>query len=57
MDIGIMVYSQTGNTLSVAEKLKEALSEKGHTVTVDRVTAQGEVAPGRSVSLEQMPDA
>lgn len=30
MKIGIIVYSHTGNTLSVAEKIKEGLVEKGH---------------------------
>ena len=29
MNIGIIVYSQTGNTLSVAKKLEEKLSATG----------------------------
>jgi flavodoxin len=32
VNIGIIVYSQTGHTLSVATKLKEKLAEGGHSV-------------------------
>jgi flavodoxin len=37
VNIGIMVYSQTGHTLSAAARLQEALSEAGHTVSLERV--------------------
>ena len=37
MDIGIIVYSHTGHTLSVALKLKEILSKKTHNVTLERL--------------------
>jgi NAD(P)H dehydrogenase (quinone) len=33
----MIVYSQTGHTLSVAVKLKEALSAAGHTVNLEQV--------------------
>lgn len=56
MDIGIIVYSQTGNTLSVAEKLRDALAAKGHAVKIDRVTAEGEVGPGEPFTLTSKPD-
>ena len=46
MDIGIIVYSQGGNTLSVAEKLKDKLAASGHTVALERVEIEGEVKPG-----------
>lgn len=39
MNVGIIVYSQTGNTLSVAQKLKEAVLAKGHTAVLERVEA------------------
>lgn len=39
MKIGIIVYSQTGNTLSVAQKLKNKLSTAGHTVSLHQVSA------------------
>lgn len=39
MKIGIIVHSQTGNTLSVANKLREQFLAAGHTVSVERVTA------------------
>ena len=35
MNIGIIVYSHTGHTLSVAMKLKEALSASGHRATLE----------------------
>ncbi len=37
MQIGIIVYSKTGNTLSVAQKLEKALSEAGHDAQIQRV--------------------
>lgn len=42
MKIGIMVHSKTGNTLSVAEKLKTKLAAKGHSVTIERVSPTDE---------------
>jgi len=43
MNIGIMVFSKTGNTLSVAEKLHETLLEKGHKAVLEQVTASNDV--------------
>jgi flavodoxin len=37
MNIGIVVYSQTGNTLSVAEKLKDRLISAGHAASIERL--------------------
>ena len=37
MNIGIVVYSQTGNTLSVAEKLKDKLVSAGHAAAIERL--------------------
>ncbi|KYC45033.1 MAG: flavodoxin [Candidatus Methanofastidiosum methylothiophilum] len=37
MNIGIVVYSQTGNTYEVAQKVKEALSKKGNSVNIERI--------------------
>lgn len=42
MNVGIIIYSQTGNTLSVAEKLKEVLLAKGHTAVIERVEAEND---------------
>ena len=53
MNIGIIVYSQTGNTLSVAERLKEALSSKGHTSSIERVEI---VAESLHPKLKAAPD-
>ncbi len=41
MDIGMLVYSLSGNTLSVAERLKESLTTTGHAVTLERVETVG----------------
>ena len=40
MKIGIVVYSQTGNTYQVAEKLQETLSDKGHSVNIERINVE-----------------
>ena len=37
MKIGIIVYSHTGNTLSVAERIREKLTAKGHETELKRV--------------------
>jgi flavodoxin len=39
MNVGIIVYSQTGNTLSVAQKLEGALKANGHAAGIARVEA------------------
>lgn len=56
MNIGIVIYSQTGNTLSVAERLRDRLTEEGHTSAIERVTVEGEVKPGTPVQLTACPD-
>jgi len=50
MKIGIIVYSQTGNTLSVAEKLKEKLAVAGHSAEIEQVMvgASRETGPSNS---------
>ena len=58
MSIGIIVYSQSGHTLSVAEELKERLTAAGHTVSLEKVTVAGGRKPGdKEFELEAMPDA
>jgi flavodoxin len=47
MNIGIIVFSQTGNTLSVAQKLKEKLISAGHTADIEQITVTGDVSPGK----------
>ncbi|MCE5342693.1 MAG: flavodoxin, partial [Eubacteriales bacterium] len=42
MKIGIIVHSFTGNTLLVAQKISEALTQAGHTVALERVTVKDE---------------
>lgn len=42
MKIGIIVYSQTGNTLSVAEKLKERLTQRGEAAEILRIVVEGD---------------
>jgi flavodoxin len=45
MNIGIIVFSQTGNTHSVALKLEERLAQAGHSVNMERVEIFGELGP------------
>ena len=57
MNVGIIVYSQTGHTLSVAVKLQEALSAAGHAVNLEQVKTAGPVRPGAAnVTLETQPE-
>jgi len=46
MKIGIIVYSQTGNTRSVSEKLAEGLKAKGHDVGIEQIRPEEVVSPG-----------
>lgn len=37
MKIGIIVYSQTGNTYEVSQKLQESFSKAGNSVNIERI--------------------
>ncbi len=57
MKVGIIVYSNTGNTLSVAQKIEEALKSAGHTVSIDRVEPESDKqSPGTPIKLKSAPD-
>ena len=57
MKIGIVVYSQTEHTYSVAQKLQKRLQEKGNDVELERVVVKGEVHPGsKDMEFEIIPD-
>jgi flavodoxin len=56
MKIGIVVYSQTGNTFSVAEKLKEKLTAAGHNVKIERLTTVGGEVDAKKAKIEKLPD-
>lgn len=45
MNIGIIVYSLSGHTLTVATRLKEKLAAGGHSVTLERVETVGPPNP------------
>ena len=57
MNIGIVVHSQTGHTLSLAEILKERLLAAGHAVTLEQVETSGRAKPGAAdVQLKNKPE-
>ena len=57
MNIGIIVYSQTGHTLEVCEKLKERLIGKGYSATLEQVTVVGGRTPKtKEFELDSEPD-
>lgn len=51
MKIGIIIHSHTGNTLNVAERLKEELTKVGNLVSLEQVIAINE-EPSKSGSIE-----
>lgn len=56
MKIGIIVHSHTGNTLSVAERIKEQLTASGHNVTMEKVLALKDDEPQyANVKFENKP--
>ncbi len=57
MNIGIIVYSRTGNTLSVGEKIREALLSKGHSVRLEKITSDNDSPkPAPPIRLTSIPD-
>jgi hypothetical protein len=57
MNIGMVVFSMSGNTLSVAEKLSARLIDNGHEASIIRLEVIPENAkPGDQVSLKDVPD-
>jgi flavodoxin len=44
----LIVYSQTGHTLAVAQELEAALAEAGHTVALEQIEPTGRVGPGQT---------
>lgn len=58
MNIGIIVHSFTGNTLFVAEKLKEKLEKAGNTVSLEKIRiAGGEQKDLQQFEIEYAPNA
>ena len=56
MEIGIIVYSKTGHTYSVAEKLQKKLKADGHSVELEEVKPVGEVKPKENITFENKPN-
>jgi flavodoxin len=57
MKIGIIVYSQTENTYSVALKLQDKFLADGHEVNIERVIPVGEVPPrAKAVEFQNAPE-
>ncbi len=57
MKTGIIVYSMTGNTLSVAEMLADKLTQKGQDVVLERITTVGDnPSKSKNYQLQQSPD-
>ena len=56
MKIGIIVYSKTGNTLSVAERIREELTENGLSVVLERFSAETLPQSNTPVRLTTTPD-
>ena len=55
MQVGIVVYSQTGNTYSAAEQIKERLVKAGHSVEIKRITVIGKPS-GKEIQLDSIPE-
>lgn len=60
MEIGIIVHSLTGNTLSVAERLQERLAADGHDVEIEQLKTFGEEKTNENnsanITLKSYPD-
>lgn len=57
MKVGIIVFSQTGNTLSVAERLQTQLAGAGHSAQLERVVPLNEKPTvNGKIQLKEIPD-
>lgn len=57
MKIGIVVFSKTNNTFSVAERLRDALVGRGFDAVIDRIIpVNDEPGPKDPVAFRQLPD-
>lgn len=57
MHIGIIVFSNTGNTQSVALLVKDKLSKDGHRVVLEEIKIEGSVQQGPAgITLTAIPD-
>lgn len=57
MNVGLIVYSHSGNTLSVAQKLEAALKVAGHAANIERVEpADDDPHASVPVKLQSAPD-
>ncbi len=57
MKIGIIVYSQTEHTYSVAQKIEEALLNRGHSVNIERIdTIDAKQTDVNKIKLKKLPD-
>lgn len=56
MNVGLVVYSQTGNTMSVAQTAVEALENAGHTAEIIPIEVVGEIKPPEKPNLKNVPD-
>jgi flavodoxin len=62
MNIGILVHSQTGHTLSVAQRIEKKLTQKGYTCRIEQIRARDEEAISKGqvmqpIQLISPPDA
>lgn len=57
MNIVVVVHSLTGNTLSVAEAVRQALQSKGHEVTIESIVPNNENETDiAKIQLDHTPD-
>ena len=57
MRVGIIVYSETGNTYMLAMKIKDKLLASGHLTELKRLETIGEYKSGaKEVQLESIPE-
>jgi len=57
MNIGIIIYSHSGHTLSVGVKIKKTLLAQGHSVRLEKITAANEDPQSKErIRLTAIPD-
>lgn len=56
MKIGIIIFSNTGNTLSLAERIGDTLKKGRHTVRIEQITTDGDPQKmGNDIKFNNIP--
>ena len=51
MKVGIIIHSNTENTLTVGQRLEKELTARGHAAGIERVTSENDASEAANIAL------